>query len=195
MSETFEIKKTRLKNMREYAIWCGMKSRCNNPNRKSYAYYGARGISVCQRWSDSFDCFLADMGPCPPGYSIERKNNNGNYEPSNCKWASDVEQARNKRGNVRITVNGVTKLASEWAREAGINQATFSERIEKGLTGEELVAPKKSITRDVSHNGKTQSATAWAKELGINYNTLIHRIDRMSVSDAFAGVDHRRVAR
>jgi hypothetical protein len=80
----------------EYKIWQGMHQRCGNPNDKNYPDYGARGISVCERWSE-FEFFYEDMGQRPVGLSIDRKNNDGNYEPSNCRWATPAEQNSNKR--------------------------------------------------------------------------------------------------
>jgi len=78
-----------------------MKTRCTNSNVPKFRRYGARGISICPRWLDSFENFLADMGERPIGYTLERKNNNGNYEPSNCCWATPKEQAQNKTNNNR----------------------------------------------------------------------------------------------
>jgi hypothetical protein len=72
-----------------------MRKRCSNPNDARFKHYGGRGIRVCERW-DSFERFFADMGPRPPGYSIERINNDGNYEPGNCKWLPKTEQAKNR---------------------------------------------------------------------------------------------------
>lgn len=81
---------------REHAIWRGMLTRCTNPKSTNYADYGGRGISVCERWQ-RFENFIADMGPCPVGWSIDRTNNAGNYEPLNCVWASAKTQANNRR--------------------------------------------------------------------------------------------------
>jgi hypothetical protein len=85
----------------EYTTWAAILQRCGNSNNSSYPNYGGRGISVCDRWRDSFEAFLSDMGQRPKGCWIERKNNNGNYEPSNCVWATPLEQAKNKRPHKR----------------------------------------------------------------------------------------------
>jgi hypothetical protein len=80
-----------------YRTWQAMKERCTLPTNKAFKHYGARGITVCDRWLDSFENFLADMGERPPGLTLDRKNNDGNYEPSNCRWATQTEQVNNSR--------------------------------------------------------------------------------------------------
>lgn len=89
-----------------YSTFCKMISRCENKNDKFYKNYGGRGISVCDKWRNSFESFLKDMGERPEGCSIDRINNNGNYEPSNCRWVIQKEQCRNRTSNKLITING-----------------------------------------------------------------------------------------
>jgi len=82
---------------REYRAWHYMKTRCLNPHATAYPWYGARGITVCARWVESFEAFLADMGRCPPGYELDRINNDGNYEPGNCRWTTKIVNSNNRR--------------------------------------------------------------------------------------------------
>lgn len=108
-------------NSADYLRWLAMKARCTNPTHPAYSRYGGRGITVCARWSESFEAFMEDVGECPSTrHSIDRINNDGNYEPTNVRWATRQEQANNRRTNVKITHNGQTQTAAQWARELGI---------------------------------------------------------------------------
>lgn len=103
-----------------YRSWLKMKDRCLDERNNRYHSHGGRGISVCDRWKNSFLAFLADMGERPDGMSIERKDNNGPYCKDNCIWATDKQQARNRRNNLLVTRNGETKTLAELAEELGI---------------------------------------------------------------------------
>lgn len=126
----------------EYYSWQAMLARCNKPKSKDYPRYGARGIKVCERWLD-FAAFLEDMGKQPsPKHTIERKDNDGNYEPTNCRWATEREQANNRRSNRRLTYDGKTKTMVEWARDAGIPYDTFFARLKAGWSvGKAITTP------------------------------------------------------
>ena len=100
--------------------WHDMLRRTTDPKRRSYHRYGGRGISVCDRWQD-FKNFFEDMGEKPNGMSLERIDNAGNYEPSNCRWATAKEQARNRRTSKLITFNNETKPLATWCEELGLN--------------------------------------------------------------------------
>lgn len=121
----------------EYAAWYSLKQRCTNKNSRNYKNYAGRGIKVCSRWIDSFENFLADMG-CRPSdkHSIDRINNNGDYEPENCRWATKKQQANNVRDNKIIEYKGISKTLSEWHDELGFNYATVSARLRKGYSVE-----------------------------------------------------------
>jgi hypothetical protein len=117
----------------EYAVWAGMIQRCTNPADLNYHNYGGRGITVCDRWRESFEAFKSDMGPRPSQrHTIDRIDVNGNYEPSNCRWATATEQARNTRSNRRITVGDVTLCVAEWAERSGIPIETVHARLYRG---------------------------------------------------------------
>lgn len=129
------------KKPRLYRIWLHMKGRCRNPNHPAYHNYGGRGISVCEEWKE-FENFRnwAMSNGYSDNLTIERINNNGDYHPRNCKWATRKEQANNSRWNHNITFQGQTKTMAEWAREVGINYQTLADRINKqGLEPEEAL--------------------------------------------------------
>lgn len=114
---------------RTYYIWRSMRSRCLDPNSTSYRFYGAKNILVCQRWVDSYDSFFEDMGECPKDKTLDRINSAGNYEPSNCRWATMKEQQNNRRDNVFITYEDKTLSVSCWADELGIKKSTLFRRL------------------------------------------------------------------
>lgn len=115
----------------EYRAWKAMKQRCGNPNNHKFNIYGARGIRVCERWRDSFETFLADMGQRPHGTSIDRIDNDGNYEPANCRWATPRQQMRNRSNTRLITYDGRTLSLAEWARATGLTEAGIRIRIDR----------------------------------------------------------------
>lgn len=119
----------------EYRSWMGMNSRCYLKTTKGYHRYGGRGITVCDRWRYSFVNFLADMGTKPsPNHSIDRVNNDGNYEPGNCRWATRKEQNRNRCTTVFITIGSLSQSVSEWSRNIGISKSTIMNRAINYLT-------------------------------------------------------------
>lgn len=114
-----------------HSIWAAMKHRCSNISCAVFKWYGGRGIKVCDRWQ-TFNSFIKDMGPRPSGYSLERVDVNGDYEPSNCKWIPRFEQASNMRSNVWITAGGFTRTVAQWARVAGIDSRLICTRRRRG---------------------------------------------------------------
>lgn len=123
----------------EYTIWIGMRARCRNPQDEAYSRYGGRGITVCAAWGESFEQFLRDMGQCPTGLTLDRINNDGNYEPGNCRWATYTQQSRNRRSNVTIEMGGVRRCVAEWAPIVGIRATTIYRRIRYGWSGEDAI--------------------------------------------------------
>ena len=126
----------------EYAIWCQMKSRCNTPSHPEYHNYGARGIKVCEQWMSGFENFLSDMGKKPPGLSLDRyPNNDGNYEPGNCRWATSEQQCNNLRKNRRIEFQGECLTVAQWARKTGIVEQTIRCRLRAGDDPATVLSP------------------------------------------------------
>ena len=126
-----------------YKSWSHMKDRCLNPRNKSYSYYGGRGITVCDRWLD-YANFLEDMGEKPKGMSIDRINNDGNYEPDNCRWANAKQQNRNKRWNVWIEFQGRRMILTDWAKLIGISRMGLVRRLNEWSLADALTKPKEN---------------------------------------------------
>jgi hypothetical protein len=113
----------------EYYIWKSMRQRCNTLTYKSFNYYGGRGIKVCDRWNN-YSNFIKDMGRRPtPKHQLDRINVNGNYEPNNCRWITQTENANNKRNNTMLTYCGITDTLPNWSRRLDIKQTTLRRRI------------------------------------------------------------------
>lgn len=123
-----------------YIAWLNIKARCLRETSTYYHDYGGRGITVCARWINSFENFLKDMGEIPSNkHTIERKDNNGNYEPDNCYWATRKEQANNRRSNVFIEFNNQKKTIAQWADSVGIQMKTLHKRISDGWSFESAI--------------------------------------------------------
>lgn len=135
------------KTSKEYMTWCGMKARCYNVNNPKYKRYGQRGIVVCDRWKDSFINFLEDMGRSPSAkHSVERNDNDGNYEPNNCKWATPKEQSNNTSKSVKIEHLGETKTMKQWADFYSLNYKSLHADIKyKGYSLTEVLQKRKLI--------------------------------------------------
>ena len=159
----------------EFYIWTGIHTRCYNQNATSYKNYGARGVVICDRWKDSFENFLLDMGERPSNnHSIDRIDNDGNYSPENCKWSTPKEQANNKRNNVKVTIDGVTKNISAWKHEFGMNVSAASFRRVHGLSGRNKAI---STVRQIVYGGVSDTISGWSKRTGIKPTTIAMRIN------------------
>ena len=128
--------------MPEYSVWSSIIVRCENAKRLSWKNYGGRGIQVCERWRNSFPAFLEDMGPKPTSqHSIDRIDNNGNYEPTNCRWATQTEQSRNTRRNVWVTYKGRMMILADAIAASGMKVRTIYSRHQHGYPDPELFLP------------------------------------------------------
>lgn len=124
-----------------YKSWDAMRQRCVNPNDRDYADYGGRGIAVCERWQTSFSAFASDMGMRPAGMTLGRIDNNGAYEPGNCRWETVQQQNNNRRSSRSLTAKGRTQTLAQWAREIGVSRALLRYRVEAGWPPEQVVDP------------------------------------------------------
>jgi len=137
----------------EYRSWAAMMQRCFNMNCRKYPIYGARGITVCDRWM-SFDAFISDMGRRPDRHTLGRINNNGDYTPENCRWETAKQQARNTRVNRLLSFNGKTQTVVEWAEELAVRPDFIHCRLNRGWSIERTITEPKH-NRGVRHRRTT----------------------------------------
>lgn len=132
----------------EYRIWEGMKRRCLNPNMTGYSDYGGKGITVCKEWQESYEIFLKDMGRKPsPKHTIERINSKGNYEPTNCKWATPKEQANNRKNNRRLKYHGESRTMTQWSELYNMPKTTLYNRLKRGWSIEDALTKPIDVRR------------------------------------------------
>lgn len=143
---------------RTFQCWSDMKQRCYNPKSGQYKNYGARGVIVCSEWRSSFDSFVADMGKKPDGLTIDRIDVNGNYEKSNCRWATQKEQQKNRRTTRIFTHNGMTMTMREWAAFLGRHEATLSSRLKQGYPLELI------LSSDILRFGSVKATAAMGEK-------------------------------
>ena len=167
----------------EYNTWINIKDRCYNENSKYYYLYGGRGIEVSERWRQSFFNFLEDIGTRPDwASSIERIDTNGNYESKNCRWADYTEQSYNTRRNVRITINGVTKILEEWSKESPVSRSCIFSRLQRGWDEESAVfTPKTQRSNNITgfvheYKGQTYKTKELCKMFDIAHCTFLRKV-------------------
>jgi hypothetical protein len=165
-------------NWPEYRCWAKMRDRCLNPARKKYETYGGRGIRICERW-DRFANFLEDMGKKPsPKHSIDRKDVNGNYEPGNCRWATNGEQQRNRRDSVHVMYRKKRVLLIELCEKKGWNYITVLSRYNKGwsLRRASTVPVRNYVSRGVTNKGEPAFLVGLCKQHGLKYSVVYARL-------------------
>lgn len=144
---------------RAYGVWQAMRDRCSNPNRSDYHRYGGRGIKVCARWQSSFEAFIADMGEPPVGMKLDRVDNDGNYAPENCRWASRKEQVHNSTRIRFVVIDGVRAPLHEALQKYGSTRCAFYQRLKRGWSEEDAVKGKQK-EKAYAHTEENQSWSA-----------------------------------
>jgi len=169
----------------EYVAWNNMKDRCFNSNHKRYSDWGGRGITVCDRWLN-FENFIADMGSRPaPKHSIDRIDNNGNYCPDNCRWATKAEQDNNRRSNRFITIDDDTLTIAQWENKMGFNKNVIQNRLNMGWSEYDAVMTPVHIGKLITIENKTYTIAQWTTEKGYDKSVIYNRLkDGWSEYDA-----------
>lgn len=166
------------KALKEYRIWKAMKSRCYSPSNKNMGYYQSDNIKVCNRWKNSYENFIEDMGKIPSDdYSIERIDYTKDYCPENCKWILKTEQSKNRRNSKVYTYNGKTMILKDWSRVLDINYYTLIKRISKGIPFEDAIK-KDLYDRLVEIDGIQKTVSEWCVHFNLNIGDVFSRIHR-----------------
>jgi hypothetical protein len=169
----------------EYRSWDKMIQRCMNPKCHKFASYGGRGITVCERWL-LFQNFLIDMGPRPAEHTLDRIDNDGDYKPGNCRWATRSEQQRNRRANRMVNYLGMRVCVTEFAEFIGHSVAQVSWRLDHGWSAEKIATtPVRPREIFLEIDGVTRSITEWCAISPVSRNTISRRLERgMNPKDA-----------
>ena len=177
-----------------YRTWQRMRGRCKNPNDDAYPHYGGRGISVCKRWDESFDAFVEDMVERPGGLTLDRKDNDGNYEPGNCRWATAKEQANNKRNSRMLTFKGRTQSLAQWTDDVGMAQATVYGRLARGWSTRKAltVSTLSNEPTTIVFRGEEKTLREWSDLFGVKKRTILDRLRLgWNIEDAITGASRR----
>jgi len=183
-----------LSKTKEYAIWADIKKRCYNKNNSAYKFYGAKGITMCNKWKNSFIPFITDMGKRPSeNHSIDRINTFGNYEPSNCRWTTKDIQSNNTRTNKKITLNGITKNITQWLKLLNIPCTTYYNRLNRNWSIQDALtkpckyrmkSSKILISEKTLYNlyiNKKVSSSQIAKKLKVSKKTILNRLHEYNI--------------
>lgn len=167
-----------LSHTSEHKTWTKMNERVRNPNCKDYADYGGRGICIAPRW-ESFENFYADMGVKPSDkHSLDRIDVDGDYCPENCRWATPIEQANNKRCTIKVTVGGVQKTLRDLSEEFGISTTAIRKRLRKCDSLDYVLSQSRHFYRFISIDGVTRTVAEHCRVYGVPYNLVMNDIGR-----------------
>src|SRR5690606_21295996 len=169
-----------------YRIWEGMKQRCLNPTHTYYHRYGGRGIKICDRWLESFDNFVQDMGPRPEGMTLDRIDNDGDYTPENCRWANQSQQGNNTSTNHRITAFGEEKTVTHWSQDSrcAVSYHTLSKRLEAGWDSERAIVQPLPTPKIHYAFGEGKTVAEWSADARciVSKHTLAQRLSNLKWS-------------
>lgn len=183
-----------LSHSRTHNVWMNLRARCKNPKSHAYKDYGGRGITYDPRW-ESFDDFLADMGECPPGHQIDRKDNDGPYCKANCRWVMPRINSNNRRSNRILEWKGKQITLADLAREVGVPLGRVHSRLQAGYSVEEAVsAPVHRVRSAALHpfRGEMLSVQQIAKLAGKNWSTISQRLKAGMSAEEAATMPSRR---